>query len=46
MLSADLQLIDRIRLQKHVPRAGSFEVYSSPLPFIAHDEVPQSIRLF
>ena len=28
MTSADLQLIGRIRFQKHVPRAGSFEVYS------------------
>ena len=28
MTSADVQLIGRIRLQKHVPRAGSFEVYS------------------
>ena len=28
--SADVQLIDRIRLQEHVPPAGSFEVYSSP----------------
>ena len=27
MTSADVQLIGRIRLQKHVPRAGSFEVY-------------------
>ena len=30
MTSADVQLIDRIRLQEHVPPAGSFEVYSSP----------------
>ena len=28
MTSADMQLIGRSRLQKHVPRAGSFEVYS------------------
>ena len=28
MTSADVQLIGRIRLQKHIPRAGSFEVYS------------------
>ena len=28
MTSADMQLIGRIRFQKHVPRAGSFEVYS------------------
>ena len=28
MISADVQLIGRIRLQKHVPRVGSFEVYS------------------
>ena len=26
MTSADVQLIGRIRLQKNVPRAGSFEV--------------------
>ena len=30
MTFADVQLI-RFRLQKHVPRAGSFEVYSSPI---------------
>ena len=30
MTSADVQLIDRIRLQEHVLPAGSFEVYSSP----------------
>ena len=36
MTSADVQLIDRIRLQKHVPRAGCFEVWSSPITFIAH----------
>ena len=28
MTSADVQLIGRIRFQKRVPRAGSFEVYS------------------
>ena len=28
MTSADMQLIGIIRFQKHVPRAGSFEVYS------------------
>ena len=28
MTSADVQLTGRIRLQKHVPQAGSFEVYS------------------
>ena len=36
MASADVQLIDRIRLQKYVPRADSFEVCSSPIFFIAH----------
>ena len=30
MTFADVQLIDRIRFQEHVPPAGSFEVYSSP----------------
>ena len=38
MTSADVQLIDRIRFQKHVPRAGSFEVYSSPITFIANSK--------
>ena len=38
MTSADVQMIDRIRFQKHVPRAGSFEVYSSPITFIAHSK--------
>ena len=28
MTSTDVQLIGRIRFQKHVPRAGSFEVCS------------------
>ena len=28
MTSADMQLIGRIRFQNHVPRVGSFEVYS------------------
>ena len=36
MTSADVKMTDRIRLQKHVPRAGSFEVYFSPITFIAH----------
>ena len=47
MNSADVQLIDRIRLQKHVPRAGGFEAsLFQSYNFYSAYKVPQSIGLF
>ena len=37
MTSADVQLIDRIHFQQHVPRAGTLKsIPSSPITFIVH----------